>query len=177
MATTRLGQVRGEGREGVAVFRGIPYGADCGGARRFLPPLPAQPWQGVRDCTRNGPYAVQFGVSISGSEGFGPYFSGGHPERFGVAEERQGEDCLVLNVVTPGLTGKRPVVVYLHGGGFASGSGTLVLGADAWAREEDLVVVGVNHRLNVFGYLYLGGLDDRYAESGMAGMLDLVLAL
>ena len=177
VATTKLGQVQGEDREGVAVFRGIPYGADCGGSRRFLPPMPAQPWQGVRDCTRNGPYAVQFGASISGSEGFGPYFSGGHPERFGVAEERQGEDCLVLNVVTPGLSGKRPVVVYIHGGGFAAGSGTLVLGADVWAREEDLVVVGVNHRLNVFGYLYLGGLDPRYTESGMAGMLDLVLAL
>ena len=71
------------------------------------------------------------------------------------------EDCLVLNVLTPGLDDKkRPVLVYIHGGGFATGSGTLVLGADKWAREEDLVVVGINHRLNIFGYLYLGGLDE-----------------
>ena len=69
-------------------------------------------------------------------------------------EEKQGEDCLVLNVLTPGLDDKkRPALVYIHGGGFATGSGTLVLGADKWAREEDLVVVGINHRLNIFGYL------------------------
>lgn len=175
---TSHGKVMGENRDGVGIFRGIPYGGDCGGRNRFLPPVPAKDWEGVRDCTKNGYYAVQNGTSISGSQGFGPYFSGGHPELFGVAEEEQNENCLVLNVLTPGLDAeKRPVVVYIHGGGFATGSGTLVIGADKWVREEDIVLVGINHRLNVFGYLYLGAFDKKYADSGMAGMLDLVLAL
>ena len=178
IVTATTGKVRGEKRGGVAIFRGIPYGDDCGGTRRFLPPMPAKNWEGVRDCTKNGPIAVQFGESISGSELFGPYFSGGKKELFGSADEKQSEDCLVLNVLTPGIDDKRrPVLVYMHGGGFATGSGTLVLGADNFCREEDIVVVGVNHRLNVFGYLHLGAFDRKYAEAGMAGMLDLVLAL
>lgn len=175
---TTHGYVRGENRDGIAIFRGIPYGGACDGQRRFLPPIPAEHWDGILDCTQNGPYAVQEGCSISGSKELGAYFSGGRPELFGVAEERQSENCLVLNVLTPGLDEqKRPVVVYIHGGGFTSGSGTLVLGADKFVREEDIVVIGINHRLNVFGYLYLGELDARYAQSGMAGMLDIVLAL
>jgi para-nitrobenzyl esterase len=172
------GKIRGDNRNNVAVFRGIPYGGSCSGKQRFLPPVAAANWTGVRDCTVNGYYAVQYGSSISGSDNFGPYFSGGKPELFGVIDEKQDEDCLVLNVLTPALDmKKRPVLVYIHGGGFASGSGTLVLGADQFVREEDIVVVGINHRLNVFGYLYLGAFDKKYAESGMAGMLDLVLAL
>lgn len=177
-ADTVCGRVRGEERQGAAVFRGIPYGDSCSGSRRFQAPQPALKWEGIRDCTRNGCYAPQFGCSISGSRELGAYFSGGHPEKFGVDEEEQSEDCLVLNVVTPGCDDKkRPVVVYIHGGGFSTGSGTLVLGADRWAQEEDLVVVGINHRLNLFGYLYLGDLDESYADSGVAGMLDLILAL
>lgn len=175
---TQYGPVLGESRDGIAVFRGIPYGGSCDGEARFFPPSPPRPWQKPLDCTRNGLCAVQLGMSIGAAPGLGPYFSGGHPERFGVLEETQGENCLVLNVVTPGLEqSKRPVVVYLHGGGFSTGSGSLVIGADGWAREEDLVIVGVNHRLNALGYLYLGYLSDAYALSGNAGMLDLVLAL
>ena len=97
-AQTTHGAVRGENRQGIAIFRGIPYGGACEGAGRFLPPVPAEDWSGVRDCTRNGYCAVQNGGSISGSEGLGAYFSGGRPELFGVAEEKQGENCLVLNV-------------------------------------------------------------------------------
>lgn len=169
-ADTVCGRVRGEERQGAAVFRGIPYGDCCSGSRRFQAPQPALKWEGIRDCTRNGCYAPQFGCSISGSRELGAYFSGGHPEKFGVDGEEQSEDCLVLDVVTPGCDDKkRPVVVYIHGGGFSAGSGTLVLGADKWAREEGLVVVGLNHRLNLFGYLYLGDLDESYADSGVAG--------
>lgn len=175
---TTYGKIRGENRNGVAIFRGIPYGGNCDGERRFLPPVKPEAWEEIRDCTVNGPIAVQFGTSISGSGDFGAYFSGGRPELFGCDKEVQSENCLVLNVLTPGIDAqKRPVVVYIHGGGFASGSGTLVLGADKWCREEDMVVVGINHRLNVFGALYLGDLDPAYADSGMAGMLDCVLAL
>ncbi len=179
VAKTTSGSISGENRDGIAIFRGIPYGGPCEGDARFKEPQPPTSWDGVRDCTQNGPYAIQTGTSISGDpSGLGTYFNGGHPELFGVKDEKQGENCLVLNVLTPGLDkGKRPVLFYIHGGGFATGSGTLVLGADKLAREENLVIVGVNHRLNVFGYLYLGALDPDYASSGMAGMLDLVLAL
>lgn len=177
-AHTTHGDVRGEMRGSTAIFRGIPYGGSCTGVRRFLPPVPAESWEGILDCTRNGPIAMQFGGSISGSQGLGPYFSGGEPEKFGVADEKQSENCLVLNVLTPGTDAKkRPVLVYFHGGGFATGSGTIVLGSEKLSEEEDIVVVGVNHRLNVFGYLYLGAVDEKYAESGMAGILDLVLSL
>lgn len=178
VVTTTHGKVMGENRNGIAIFRGIPYGGDCDGEQRFLPPGSAPDWIGVRDCTVNGNYAIQFGKDIVSTDDFGPYFNGGQPELFGVDNQKQNENCLVLNVLTPGVDQKkRSVVVYIHGGGFATGSGTLVLGADRWVLEEDLVVVGVNHRLNVFGYLYLGSFDKRYAESGMAGMLDIVLAL
>ena len=178
IVTTSKGKVKGETRNGVAIFRGIPYGAPTDGENRFKKPEPAPTWEGVLDCTINGPIAVQDGMSISGAPGLGDYFSGGHPELFGVAAEKQGEDCLVLNVLTPGVDRKeRPVLVYIHGGGFDTGSGTLTLGADKLAKEEDLVIVGVNHRLNLFGFLYLGHLDQEYASSGMSGMLDLVLAL
>lgn len=171
---TMQGSVHGEQRGSVTVFRGIPYGE----AQRFAPPRPAKSWQGVRDCTQNGPIAVQVGGSISGDGGLGPYFSGGHPEDFGALQERQGEDCLVLNVLAPAQqTEKKPVLVYVHGGGFATGSGTLVIGAHRFVQEQDVVLVGVNHRLNALGYLYLEHLDKKYAGSGVAGMLDLVLAL
>lgn len=175
---TTHGDIRGEMRGSVAIFRGIPYGGDCTGDRRFLPPVPSENWDGVMDCTKNGPIAMQFGGSISGSQGLGAYFSGGEPEKFGVADEKQSENCLVLNVLTPGLDSKkRPVLVYFHGGGFANGTGSIVLGSEKLVAEEDIVVVGVNHRLNVFGYLYLGALDAKYAEGGMCGILDLVLSL
>lgn len=177
-AITTHGEVEGENRDGIAIFRGIPYGDDCGVENRFLPPLPVKNWEGVRDCTKNGHYAVQLGTSIVADPYFKPFYSGGHPELFGADDEEQGEDCLVLNVLTPGIDGKkRPVVFYIHGGGFSSNSGTMILGADRWAREQDLVLVGVNHRLSVFGFLYLGTFDEKYKESGNAGMLDLILAL
>ena len=178
VVTTRHGLVLGESRDGVAIFRGIPYGANCGGARRWLPPLPAENWDGIRDCTKDINIAVQLTNTIPATSPAGMYFCGGKPERIRFEDQTQSEDCLVLNVLTPGIDHKkRPVLVYIHGGGYASGSGSLVLGADELAKEEDLVLVGVNHRLNVFGYLYLGAFNEKYAESGTAGMLDLVLAL
>lgn len=182
VVTTTHGQVMGGTLDGVAIFRGIPYGGDCDGAGRFLPPTPVQVWDGVKDCTKNGPYSVQLGTSIVVSHPLGDYFSGGHPERFGAEDEVQSENCLVLNVLSPELpteekSVKKPVLVYLHGGGFTTGTGSLALGADKWVREEDMVVVSVNHRLTVFGYLYLGAFDEKYAQSGMVGILDLVQAL
>ncbi len=175
---TTHGAIVGEWRKDIAIFRGVPYGGRVDRERRWLTAEPAEDWEGVRDCTKNGPIAIQYGTSISGSGDFGVYFSGRRPELFGCEDEVQSENCLVLDVLTPGLDeAARPVLVYIHGGGFASGSGTLVLGADQWCREEDLVVVGINHRLNVFGSLHLGAFDEAYRESGMCGMLDCVLAL
>lgn len=178
IAVTSHGKVMGECREGVAIFRGIPYGGNCDAERRFLPPVPAENWEGIRDCRENGPVAVQERGSIQRWEDQGPAFHGGKKELFKVDNEVQGENCLVANVLTPGLDDrKRPVLFYIHGGGFSVGSGALVLGGDKVCREEDIVLVSVNHRLGPFGYLYLGDLDPKYELSGIAGILDLVLAL
>ena len=135
VVTINSGKIAGECRNGLAIFRGIPYGGACEGERRFLPPRPAQEWKGIKDCTKNGKYAIQPGKDIVSTDDLGGYFSGGHPELFGVDQQEQDENCLVLNVMTPGVDDKkRPVVVYIHGGGFATGSGTLVLGADRGYR-------------------------------------------
>ncbi len=178
VVSTVHGSVMGENRNGIAVFRGIPYGFDTGGQYRFQAPRAAEPWDGIRDCSsKNGPICPQFGQGSVSNPNV-PYWDAGHPEKFRTDTETRSEDCLCLNVLTPGIDDrKRPVLVYFHGGGFATGSGTLVLGADQWVREQNFVIVGVNHRLNVFGYMYLGGVDPKYRSSGMCGMLDLVLAL
>ena len=178
VVATEFGQIRGFTRDKVAIFKGIPYAGPAGGKRRFLKPGMVKPWEGVLDCTRNGLYAMQKGVSIGADPGpLAAYYKGKDVNSTGELE-MQGEDCLVLDVLTPGLDDqKRPVVFYIHGGGFATGSGTMVAAADSFCREEDIVVVGVNHRLNIFGYLYLGGFSEQYRDSGAAGMLDLVAAL
>lgn len=111
---TANGKIIGENRDKIAIFHGIPYGGRCDRERRFLPPEPMKPWEGVYDCTRNGNISIQLGESIAESEAFGFYWSGGgHPENFGVQYEKRSENCLYLNVLTPGLDGKkRPVMVY-----------------------------------------------------------------
>lgn len=157
LAQTRSGKLRGHLDRGVRVFRGIPYGADTA-ARRFMPALREPAWQGVRDANEYGASAPQSGD-----------------------EQRTSEDCLFLNVFTPGLrdNGKRPILFYIHGGGYNNGSGSSPLydGVNL-CRRGDVVVVTVNHRLNAFGYLYLGELGDEDLQwSGNVGQLDLVQAL
>ncbi len=175
---TGSGAIAGERTEGVIRFRGIPYGGRVDRERRFRAAEPAPAWEGVLDCTRNGEICIQPGESIVDSKNFGFYFSGGHPERFGTNTERQGENCLHLNVVTPDADDRhRPVMVYIHGGGFATNSGTLGLGSGRLAKEQDIVVVSITHRLHFWGYLYLGDLDSSFKEDANAGQQDLVLAL
>ena len=156
IAVTRHGRVEGRTARGVHVFKGIPYGADTA-RRRFRPPLPPESWSEVRAAVDYGPAA--------------PQKSKGEP---------QSEDCLCLNVWTPALAdgGRRAVLVYIHGGGYSGGSGSSPLydGTNLCLRGN-VVVVTVNHRLNVFGYLSLEKFDAAYAGGGNAGQLDLVLAL
>ncbi len=186
VVVTKNGRIRGFNRNGNGVFLGIPYGGSCDGEKRFKAPEPVENWQGMRDCTANGPVAMQeTAVDISllpepmGKivQDFSDHFTGG--VSYDKSTDVCSENCLVLNIVTPGIdTKKRPVMVYIHGGGYASGSGNVTAAiCDRLADEEDVVIVTVNHRLNVFGFLYLGGFDAEYSDSGLAGQLDLVLAL
>lgn len=160
IADTAYGKVRGVDNEGIKTFKGIPYGADTSGANRFMPPTAPAKWSGVKDALEWGPTAPQAG---------------------GGAGPAQSEDCLVLNVWTSGLKdgSKRPVMLWCHGGGFATGSGSGA-GTDGTnlARRGDVVMITINHRLNALGFTYLeefGGAD--FAESGDAGMLDIAHAL
>jgi para-nitrobenzyl esterase len=156
VARTWSGAVRGFADNGVSVFKGIPYGADTASAR-FQPPRLPPAWLDVRACLSYGASAPQSRPDAAVSE-----------------------DCLVLNVWTPGMdAARRPVMVYIHGGAYASGSGSAPLydGVRIAARR-DVVVVTLNHRLNVFGYGFLAKLaGPAFADSGNAGQLDLVLAL
>jgi para-nitrobenzyl esterase len=174
---TSAGKVRGLRAMGVLSFRGIPYGGGVSGAGRFLPPKPPKRWSGIREVTQAGPRAIQAPGSLFESPEIGAYFCGGRKDCLSLTNQADSEECLDLNVLTPGVSGRRPVMVYMHGGGFTGGSAALTLLADRFVAENDLVLVGVNHRLNVFGYTYLGGLDPKYADSGNIGQLDLIAAL
>ncbi|MGH9740622.1 MAG: carboxylesterase/lipase family protein [Candidatus Acidiferrales bacterium] len=165
---TTAGRVRGISRDRVSAFFGIPYGASTAGARRFMPPAKPESWNGVREATHFGHRSPQ-----------GP--SALIPED--AAEDRRepaGEDCLCLNVWTPrASTGHRPVMVWFHGGGYSQGSGAFIIyDGTNLACRHDVVIVTVNHRLNVFGFLYLAELGGKkYAQSSNVGMLDLVASL
>jgi para-nitrobenzyl esterase len=175
VAETRYGKVRGSQVDGVSIFRGIPYGGPTEGANRFLAPSKPAPWSGIRDATETGPRCIQGSGNLFLSPVIGEYFRGSQ-SRTELTKQTDSENCLGVNILTPGLRGKRPVMVYIHGGGYTGGSSLLTLFADAFPREQDVVLVGVNHRLNVFGYLYLGELSEKYA-TGNAGQLDLIAAL
>lgn len=148
------------------MFRGLPFASPPVGPLRFRPPEPPEPWSGVRDAARFGPSAAQNGALV------GPLMS------LGIS--RTGEDCLYLNVWTPAADrGRRPVLVWIHGGAFVLGSGSQMLYDGATlARRGDVVVVTVNYRLGALGFLRL---RDRFGErlpaSGNEGLLDQVAAL
>lgn len=166
---TQNGKVSGYIEEGIFTYKGIPYAK----AERFMPPVPADSWEGIRSSRAYGPtcpqekragwYSDELAFSFNWDDGF--------PD----------EDCLRINIWTPGINDgkKRPVMVWLHGGGYATGSGQELPSYDGrnLAEKGDVVVVTLNHRLNVLGFLDLSAYGEKYASSGNAGLLDIVTAL
>jgi para-nitrobenzyl esterase len=154
-------------------FRGIPYGATTAGQNRFCPAQKPKPWTGIRS-TR------QYGFVCPQDKGTGR-LNDEEAFMFQWQDSVEGEDCLRINVWTPGINDskKRPVMVWLHGGGFSAGSGhdTLMLDGENLARRGDVVVVSLNHRLNILGFLDLSKYGEKYVQSGNVGMLDIVTAL
>jgi para-nitrobenzyl esterase len=179
-ATTNAGKVSGQVENGIHVFRGIPYGEDTR-KTRFKAPLPVAAWNGVKECVEWSTRAPQM---VGERTGRGAAATG-EPERTGFHlppdKGPQSEDCLHVNVWTPGLRDgkKRPVLFYIHGGAYNNGTVNCDLyDGNRLCHRGDVVVVTVNHRLNAFGYMYLGDLGGKeYADSGNAGMLDIILAL
>jgi para-nitrobenzyl esterase len=173
IATTSAGKAAGYVRNGIYTFKGIPYGDTAEGANRFMPPMKPKEWTGVRSSRQFGHVAPQSPRAgwANDEEAF----------MFSWDDGIQGEDCLRVNVWTPGLGDgkKRPVMVWLHGGGFTAGSGQELRSYDGenLARRGDVVVVTLNHRLNILGYLNLAGYGEKYAHSANVGMLDIVAAL
>jgi para-nitrobenzyl esterase len=169
-AATRYGRVRGLVKDGVHQFWGVPYGAPTSGTRRFMPPQPPAPWSGVNDH-----FQIRYAAPVQEGDV--------EPAPVVLALNRlteSSEDCLSVNVFTPGLdNAARPVMVWMHGGGFRVGSGNYLLyDGTNLAKKEDVVVVAVNHRLNLFGFLHLADLGgDKWAQSTNVGMQDLVATL
>ena len=170
VVNTKYGKIRGLTDGALKIFKGVPYGAPTSGENRFMAPKPPTPWSDVRDATMLGHRAPQTDTA-------------GFMEEEVVALDRtpQSEDCLCLNIWTTGLGDgkKRPVMLWCHGGGFTGGSGgNIRYDGASLAKKHGVVLVTVNHRLNAFGFLYLGKLGgDKYADSGNVGMLDIAAAL
>ena len=171
---TIYGRVQGVQTAGTKEFKGIPYGASTAGRNRFMPPKKPAAWRGVRECLAHGQVSPQAPADLRSDYAMmihWDYQPGG-----------MGEDCLSLNIWTPGLKdgAKRPVLVSFHGGGFATGSGNSI-GYDGaqLARFGNAVVVTVNHRLAAFGYTHLAdlGAPPEFAYAGVAGIMDLTASL
>ena len=161
IATTALGDLRGAWRDGSATFYSVPYAAPPVGELRFAAAAPAASWRGQRDATQHGSIPPQLPARLSA-------VSGEPPAR------PQGEDCLTLTICTPAADAKaRPVIVWLHGGAWLSGAGSLDrYDGSHLAREGDLVFVGVNYRLGALGWLHRPGIVD-----AKPGASDIIAAL
>ncbi|MGD8897687.1 MAG: carboxylesterase family protein, partial [Acidobacteriota bacterium] len=167
VANTNSGQLQGFVKNGIYTYRGVPYAK----AERFMAPRPVDSWEGVRTALTYGEICpVPPMTAVANDELFNPhrYFP-------------QNENCQFLNIWTPGIQDnkKRPVMVWLHGGGFTNGSSIEMDAYDGenLSRKGDVVVVSLNHRLNVLGYLDLSAYGEKYKYSGNVGVADLVAAL
>jgi para-nitrobenzyl esterase len=160
VVATKSGRLRGTRTNGVAVFRGVPYAAAPVGSLRFAPPQPVPAWPNLRDATQDGSIAPQGRSRLA--------------HVMGDFERPQSEDCLTLTVWTPAAdTTKRPVLVWIHGGAFSSGAGSLPwYSGEQFAGQDDIVVVSINYRLGALGFLFLPGISD-----GNLGLLDQIAAL
>lgn len=171
---TSAGKVRGFTRNGINTFLGIPYAGSTEGKARFQAPAKPVPWTGLRS-------SMQYGF-VSPQEPRAGWADDEVAWMFDWDDGRPGEDCLRVNIWTPeaNASKKRPVMVWLHGGGFSAGSGQELKSyyGENLSRRGDVVVVSLNHRLGVLGYLNLAEIGGAaYADSANAGMLDIVAAL
>jgi para-nitrobenzyl esterase len=169
VTTTASGKVRGYIHDGIFTYKGIPYAR----AERFMPPSEPAPWEGIRSSTTYGPVAPLITPTTQVQDE--PEFVFDHDWGY------TNEDCLVLNVWTPSITDgkKRPVMFWIHGGGFTAGSSQELPSYDGenLSKKGDVVVVSINHRLNVLGFLDLSAYGEKYKHSANNSMLDLVAAL
>jgi para-nitrobenzyl esterase len=181
---TNSGRIRGFKRNGVYTFRGVPYGASTSGSRRFMPPASPDPWTGIRNALAYGRVCPQEDSAhfITDGQNLARSDEDAFLLHRGCAIAVPGEDCLRVNIWTPEIHGhgRRPVMVYMHGGGYAAGSGHDLLSYDGenLARNHEVVVVNHNHRLNVYGYLNLAAVGgEQFSDSANVGMLDIIAVL
>jgi para-nitrobenzyl esterase len=169
VAETESGKVRGYVHNGIVTYKGIPYGT----AERFMPPAKPKPWQDVRSSLTYGPVCplIDPTTSVNDESEFVFHHDWGYPN----------EDCLRLNIWSPGIgaTKKRPVMVWLHGGGHTAGSSQELPSYDGenLSKLGDVVVVSINHRLNILGFLDLSSFGEKYKSSSNVGMMDIVASL
>lgn len=173
VAATSYGKVRGFILRGINSFLGIPYGADTSGANRFMPPQKPKAWEDVLPTVWWGNTAPQ-NMEKRYANAYASFVD--HWNYDDVSE-----DCLKLNVWTPAINDgkKRPVMVWLHGGGYTNGNAIEQDGyhGENFARKSDVVFVSINHRLGPLGYAHFGAAGEKFAASGNVGMLDCVAAL
>lgn len=163
VVATTAGRVRGSADAGTSVFRGVPYAAPPVGERRFAPPVPPPSWEGERDATRFGPAAIQAPSSLE--------------QMMGGAVTDTSEDCLTLNVWAPVGAAELPVMVWVHGGAFVTGTGSMVWYDGTRLSARGAVVVTLNYRLGALGFLHLDGIFEGCEGTGNLGLADQVAAL